>query len=200
MRQEVVVRNGGGMSEEGLSADPESGLKEAQGGAQGQSRQDDERSEAATTEIFAGPFSDRPSEDDEETDKRDIAVAVSHGLDANLHQADHRNQRAKKPEPAHRQPRPASAQSDRDDRKECESERGATDLPPSPPEIRVKHGQVRRPYRLAEITAIRDHYVLKPEPEWQHRQTAGRFMLDDQSDDGGRSEEHTSELQSLRHL
>ena len=50
-----------------------------------------------------GQISDSPGDHHKDSNERNVRIAVGHGLVTDLHQADHRNQRPQKPQPARQQ-------------------------------------------------------------------------------------------------
>ncbi len=105
-------------------------------------------------------FSGAPRQDDEDSDQRDVGITIGPRLIADLHQSDHRHQRAQVPKPSDCEVRMTRQQAPGGKGNRSEQERVAGDFPRGQLHwTRVKGGQARGPEHLGEIGNIRDDRV-----------------------------------------
>ena len=101
----IVLGHGDGMAEQRRAVLPEGQLPGGQDDAGGYNCAGRRPQQARSARPACRRISCGPREHDKHADQRHIAVAIGHGLLTDLHEANHRHQRAKIPEPSHQQVR-----------------------------------------------------------------------------------------------
>src|SRR4029077_20662858 len=107
-----------------------------------------------------------PADDYENSQQRDIGVAVCHGVNAYLNQSDHRDQRSEEPEPSHKEiaPLPKNHGKNRND-DECECGQRRRRNIDRTLWMRIYERQIDRPEGPFEIINIRKSRISQVYPE-----------------------------------
>ena len=115
-----------------------------------------------------------PRQSDREADERDICVTVGSRLQPDLHQSDHRNQRAQIPQPSHRDGRTAQ----RDDRDRDQNQHCRHPLPSRHRRRkRIEHSQFRRPEELRNVRHTRYSGILQAQSKRDLRTDCSASLL-----------------------
>ena len=105
----------------------------------------------------------QPADHEEQSDERQIGVAIGHRLHAHLHEADHGHQGSQEPQPPDQQVAMASAERDRHGRNRQPAE-AVTSLPATCRQriagMRVENGQVRRPEGFSQVARVGNDGIL----------------------------------------
>jgi len=189
----IVDADVGGAAKETGGVAPVANFDGGAKGAKGERESGEEADDGSNPRAVEGEVADGPGDHDEHANEREVAVAVGHGLFADLDEADGGNEDAEEPEPAEEEVGLGSAAKDAQNGEGDKEEDGADDDPERPlVDVGIKDAEAGGPKHFHEIAGVGDGGVFDAGFERiddKRLKGAGLLLGDDSDDAGGGAEE-----------